>query len=441
MIDRAAPNDLMELVSDVGPVPMHIAALLLLEAPPAVDLETAAAVLGSRAGTVPRLRQRLVRAPFGCGRAVWVDDAHFDARRHITERACAPPGDERALLDTAVAVVTTPLPRSRPLWSATFVTGLGEGRVALVLVLHHVLADGMGGLAVLGTLADGEPHSGTPAETRFPRPAPSWIDLAADAWSSRLHAPARLPAGLSTLRAALAELGTGRPRMAPRTSLNRPTGARRRLGVVCTDLGAVVATAHAHESTVNDVVLAAIIGALATLLDGRGETAPSLVVSMPVSARPAAGSAQLGNRVGAIPVTLPTGGEPSERLRAVASITRARKSTSPGASAAVLQPVFRALAALGLLDRFVNRQRLVNTFVTNLRGPTTPMSFMGARVGAAIPISGTYGNVTVSFAALSYAGTLVLTVIADPDAVPDLAVLVTALRHELAALTQATGAR
>lgn len=50
--------------------------------------------------------------------------------------------------------------------------------------------------------------------------------------------------------------------------------------------------------------------------------------------------------------------------------------------------------------------------------------------------AGTYGNVTVSFAVLSYAGTLVLAVVADPDAVPDLEVLTAALRQELGALTR-----
>ena len=77
----------------------------------------------------------------------------------------------------------------------------------------------------------------------------------------------------------------------------------------------------------------------------------------------------------------------------------------------------------GLLGWLLDRPRLVNTFVTNVRGPTSRLSFMGARVSDAIPISGTYGNVTVSFAVLSYAGTLVVTVIADPDALPDLAAL------------------
>jgi len=34
------------------------------------------------------------------------------------------PGDEDALLGVAAEILTHPLPRGRPLWSATFVSGL-----------------------------------------------------------------------------------------------------------------------------------------------------------------------------------------------------------------------------------------------------------------------------------------------------------------------------
>ena len=70
-----------------------------------------------------------------------------------------------------------PLPRSQPLWSATFVTGLASGGTGLVIVMNHVLADGIGGLAVLARLVDEAP--GLLPETygrkgsRPPLPAPA----------------------------------------------------------------------------------------------------------------------------------------------------------------------------------------------------------------------------------------------------------------------------
>lgn len=85
------------------------------------------------------------------------------------------PGDEPALLATAVAVIAAPLSRAAPLWSAVLVTGLAGGKVALVLVLDHALADGVGGLAVLVNLVDG--GAGAPSIC-FPRPAPTVRKLA-----------------------------------------------------------------------------------------------------------------------------------------------------------------------------------------------------------------------------------------------------------------------
>jgi len=52
-------------------------------------------------------------------------------------------------------------------------------------------------------------------------------------------------------------------------------------------------------------------------------------------------------------------------------------------------------------------------------------------------VSAIVGNVTVAFAVLSYAGTLTVTVIADPDTCPDRTVLVQELQRELDALTGA----
>jgi hypothetical protein len=81
---------------------------------------------------------------------------------------------------------------------------------------------------------------------------------------------------------------------------------------------------------------------------------------------------------------------------------------------------------------------LVHTFVSNLRGPESTLSFLQCPITSIIPLSAATGNVTVSFAVLSYAGTLTITLIADPDTCPDLATLRDTLEEELKVLTAAT---
>ncbi|MCU0264113.1 MAG: hypothetical protein MUF09_10680, partial [Candidatus Nanopelagicales bacterium] len=282
---RLGPGDVQAWATDVGPVPMNVGAVLVLDAGPDFDLAGARRVLATRLAAIPRLRQALVEVPLGCGRPIWVDDPHFDVDTHLTQVRCGALGDRASLLDLAVAAVTTPLDRARPLWRALLVTDLADHGVAVVFVLHHVVADGIGGLAVLAGLVDEAARASSGADSPDPRPGPTARQLFADAWQTRLRSVRRIPSGAPTVRAALAELGQHRPDPAPRTSLNVPTGARRRVTTVETDLAAIRDVAHAHGATVNDVMLAATSGALHTLLVQRGESTADLIISVPVSAR------------------------------------------------------------------------------------------------------------------------------------------------------------
>jgi hypothetical protein len=128
---------------------------------------------------------------------------------------------------------------------------------------------------------------------------------------------------------------------------------------------------------------------------------------------------------------MPTAGDFGTRVNRVAEVTRRRKSRDRGASAALFVPAFLLLARTGILHWFVTHQHAVHTFVTNLRGPERPLTIGGAAVRAIIPVPSTTGNVTVTFAAASYAGTLRVTILSDPGQVPDVAVLTAALRQEL----------
>jgi diacylglycerol O-acyltransferase len=226
-----------------------------------------------------------------------------------------------------------------------------------------------------------------------------------------------------------------RPTRAERSSLNRPTGPRRRLAVVQADLTRIHQVCRRDRATINDALLAAVAGALSTLLAGRGERLGTVVVSMPVSTRRTATATQLGNHTGVLPVGLPASPDANANLARIAAITRASKTSKQAASAGAVGPLFRALGAVGAVSWFMNHQHMVHTFVTNLRGPAEPLHLGGAAVGAVLPVSATTGNVTVAFAALSYAGRLIVTVIADPDAVPDMAGLAASLQDEFNALT------
>jgi hypothetical protein len=141
-------------------------------------------------------------------------------------------------------------------------------------------------------------------------------------------------------------------------------------------------------------------------------------------------------------VEVPSDPDPDVRLARVVEQTAARRMAARGAqargtSAGPLGVAFRALARAGVFQRYIDRQRLVNTFLSNMRGPAEPISIAGHRIASIVPITLTPGNVGVCFAVVSYAGQLVVTVLADPDVVPDLAELAGGLSAELRSLTEA----
>jgi diacylglycerol O-acyltransferase len=327
MFERVSADDLMSLASRRHPPPLQVGAVLILEAPGELAVGGLRTVLQQRIAAVPRLRQRLQRVPLGCGRPIWVDDAGFTIDDHVTVVTPHSEADDAGLLDIAADLVAKPLPEDRPLWSATLVPGMTGGRAGLVLVMHHVVGDGLAGLAVLRGLVDG---SATSAAAAVPQPRPTRAALAKDAWREHIRSLQRLPKGLGRLFAAFDELRPSLAGRAQRCSLNKPTGPRRSIRTVVVDLHQVRELAHRNGATVNDLVLTAVTGALHQLLIDRGERLDTLVVSVPFAARTRTEPGQLGNRSGVIPVNLPTSGGFSDRLTAVSAIMRAAKQYERG---------------------------------------------------------------------------------------------------------------
>jgi diacylglycerol O-acyltransferase / wax synthase len=438
-VERATPGDVVTLAMDLGPVPSHVGAILRFQRVPCGDLAGVERLVAGRAGAVPRLRQRLLPAPLGCGQPVWVDDPDADPARHVRRMQCPEPGDERALLDLAARLITVPLPPDRPLWSAAVVTGLADGGVALLVMLHHVLADGVGGLAVLSALADGAPASGprTPA-----RSAPTWRELAADAAARRLQAVRGLPEGVRSLRRWFRAAGGTRPDPAAACTLIGPVGRRRRYEVVRADAGPLRALAHRYGATVNDAVLVAVTAALRDLLATRGEAVDAIAVGVPVSMRRSTTAATLGNQVAPILVPVPVGGSLPERLERVAATVRRGRSAATQPPPAGVATVMWWLSRLGLLRRYMTRQRRMHTMVSSIHGPDEHITIGGSTVASIMPLaSAETGNVRVSFDVLSYADTLAITVIADPETVPDLPDLTAGLRRKLSAMADTSTLR
>ena len=202
--------------------PMNIVGTLVLDPASAGGGYTYERVLRLVEERLPHLapfRRRLVAVPFGLDHPVWIDDPDLHAPSHVHRVAVPAPGSERILADLVAQIAAQPLDRTRPLWELWVVEGLAEGRVALVLKLHHAVADGVSATQLLLQLLDSSPE-GVDAGESHERVQPDRVPTSRALLG---HAFSRLPRAVRALRAAPAghrEIGRG----------NRPFGARRGCG-------------------------------------------------------------------------------------------------------------------------------------------------------------------------------------------------------------------
>lgn len=395
-------GDLDVLTSDVGPAPANIG--LLLELPNA-GLDQAseiAKVLTDRTRAVPALGRAIHRE----GRRLYWSD-----RPQLTPyiRVLDVRGGGGAL-DRAARLLTTPLDLDTRPWAIDLL--VSDHDVSVVFVAHHVLTDGLHGLSMLTALADSPGNPDTPtAGPAASRDTPQRSDRAPLARRRRgLH-------------------------LAPRTSLNRPTGPDRGIATHDIALEAVRSAAHRAAATVNDVLLVSASQAMAAELDRRGEHPPRLMVWVPVATRPTGGRPapdEVGNTLGVmlVPVDLRTA--LPHRLAQVSAFTKRRKASARNpANAQVAHLVSQASGRLGLAWTLNQRQRIGNTSLSTMRGPTEVLHLAGHPLRRIVPAGSRAANVGVSFLALSYAGTLTVSIVHDPaqlpDAAPMLADLATAL--------------
>jgi diacylglycerol O-acyltransferase len=404
--------------------------------------------LEPRLHLVPRFRQLLLRPPVGLGWPLWVDAPSFDLTDHVRVHTLAAPGGEAQLLQACQELAGRRLDPARPLWELWLLPGMAERRVGVFLRMHHVFADGAAALAAFGALLDltaDAPAEVVPAWT--PTPAPTTAELLRDnlhrrrqelarGWSGLVHPGRTLQTARQTLPAWREVLTEER---APRTSLNNPVGSGRRLAIVRSRLELAKHIAHAHDATVNDVVLAAVAGGLRELLAGRDEDVRGLVqrAMVTISLHEQGPGEAHGNKPGWMMVPLPLG-EPHavRRLELIAAETATRKHKArPEAGSGI----FRFVAGQRGWYRQFPRQRSVNLVVTNAPGPPVPLYLAGARLRELFPVMPTMGNLTLVVAVLSYAGQLNLTAAADRDACPDVEVFAQGVRNALDDLARAHG--
>jgi diacylglycerol O-acyltransferase len=356
--------------------------------------------------------------------AWWVAVPGFDPMRHVTRELLADPGDHAALTRHVSRIVSTPLPRDRPPWQLHVIDGY-QGGTVLLARMHHCIADGVALFRVLLSLSDEAQDGGLAAPHRRSEPGRR---------TAMGRAAAAAVGGLKAIRSF-----TGLVALPP----DRRTALKTSLGTAKTvrwsaplPLDAVKQAARAADATVNDLVLAALSGALRRhSADGNGVVRDVRAV-LPVNLRPLDRTeVELGNRFGLVFLQLPVsqyGG-----ASRIATIQRRTAALKRSATAPV------ALAVLGLVGRTHRRVvgLVIDLFsakgslvVTNVPGPKQPLHLHGRRVAGVIAWPPQTGSLGVGVSIISYAGQVEIGLMSDDRVVRDPDALLATVHAELAAL-------
>lgn len=424
-----------------------------------VDWERLREVISTRlVERFPRFRQRVVESRLPLRGPHWEDDPDFDLDLHLHRAALPAPGDRAALQDFVSDLIGQPLDRSRPLWNWYLVDAYGEGS-AIVTRMHHCIADGIALARVLLSLTDSSPEAGIEASDppasrrggggitgaigdvlRPARQAASLTKSVAGAVAHEAIDVARDPAELVDLAGSASESA----KTVAKTLLpgpDAPTLLKGHLGVAervaWSDpiaLEDVKGVGHAHEATVNDVMVAAVAGALRRYLADHDSLVDELCAFVPFNLRPLDQPLPrgLGNRFGLVRLPIPVGIEsPRERLREVHERMLEIKTSSEGAvSYGMLGAIGAAPAAIEqrLLDLF---SAAASAVMTNVPGPREPVYLAGTPIRGVLVWAPTSGSVSMSVSIFSYNGEVTVGVMSDRGLVPDPGAIVDAFAGEI----------
>jgi WS/DGAT/MGAT family acyltransferase len=441
-MDRLTAVDASFLHQETPVAHMHVGAVTIFEGPPP-RFEEITETLRGRLHLVPRYRQKLVVPPLGTARPLWGDDPDFNLEYHVRHTALPDPGSEEQLFNLASRIFSQQLDRSKPLWEVWVAEGLADNRFAIISKTHHALVDGIAGVDLATVLFDIEPVPTTVENTGVPwtpEREPAGIDLlasgardlvrtglrvASDAVGALTH-PERTVSSAREAIEGLGEVVWAGLNPAPATPLNVEIGPHRRLvGTRCRleDFRLVKTT---FGTTVNDVVLAAVSGALRDWLHSRGVRTEGLELRalVPVSIR---GEEQrgtmTGNQIAAMRGPLPVYIEdPLARLRAVKEGMDGLKDSKQAVGAEVLASVqqFAPPTILAQASRLNFSTRLFNLIVTNVPGPQFPLYAYGRELLEVFPVAFLPSDHALAIAIMSYNGAVNFGLLGDLDALPDI---------------------
>jgi diacylglycerol O-acyltransferase / wax synthase len=273
-----------------------------------------------------RLRQKVVVPTLPTASPRWVVDPDFNLDFHVRRLRVSEPGSLRQVLDIAELMIQSPLDIARPLWTATLIEGLPDGKAATLLHLSHAVTDGVGSVEMFAHIYDLErdpPRQPTPDQP-IPQDLTAndlmreglnnlAVNVAKGAGGALLGAATAIGRAVTRPSAAVSGVlsyARSGARVVGRAAEPSPLLSRRSLATrseaIDIKLSDLHRAAKAGGGSINDAYLAGLCGALGRYHEALGVPISSLPMAVPVSLR-AESDAAGGNRFTGVNLAAPIG--------------------------------------------------------------------------------------------------------------------------------------
>ena len=414
---------------------------------PALTLAAVRERVAERLLKYERFRDKAVLDAVG---ARWEPDPDFDIARHVVpavlERKRGQ-SEREALQALCGELAMQPLDPAHPLWQFHVIERY-EGGSALLVRIHHCIADGIALISVTMSITDGgsDPPRRKRREAAEGAGDADWLgkavlepltDITVKAIGMYGGGVAKSMEMLANPQALLGSVEMARSGVqilqdvaalalmaddSPTPLKGKPAGRKVVAWGEPLPLDTVKVVGKGLGCSVNDVLLSCVAGAIGSWLREQGDepAGKEIRAMVPVNLRPLEKAWQLGNRFGLAPLVLPVGiANPVERVFAV----RRRMNELKGSYQPLL--AFAVLALSGLFVKPVQDLVLglfakkATAVMTNVPGPAQPLKFCGSTLKQSmfwVPASGEIG---VGVSVLSYGGGVQFGLITDTRLCPD----------------------
>ncbi len=465
-----APTDAMFLWAESREHPMHVGGLQLFVPPQELGPEFVSSMVDGWRDidyVNPLYRKRPAEPVGTLGNTWWTYDDTIDFDYHVRHSALPQPRRVRELLAITSRWHGALLDRHRPLWEAHVVEGLADGRLAIYTKVHHSLVDGVSALRLAQRSLSEDPDSRdcVPPWAMAPRERLRPVDEATSTEIATVpkgrnpfgllkavgaagsDALSLIPGGLRVASQIARDADLHLP-SAPRTILNGRVGGARRFAAQSWEIERIKRVAKSSGTTLNDVVLAMVSGALRDYLSEQGALPDEPMSAMvPVSLALRSGNddgGAGGNAVGAIVVNLATDRpDGATRLEEIAYSSRSSKKLLGDLTPTQIL-AYSAMQMFPLmLAPIPGSMRLTrppfNVIVSNVPGPRNEMYFNGAKLDGMYPVSIVLDGQALNITLCSRDKYLDFGLIGCRKSVPHLQRLLTHLESALAELELSWG--